>query len=209
MCRLNTSMAWSRSSKRPSNKPCQTSRSTISTNRATGGNPIFGDCPDGEIRIDGVCVPVLVEPIVCPDGKIYVNGVCIDPLPAEPNVPECEDGEVLIGNECAPIQFVPHCAEHEILINGVCMEPLIIDTNEKPSKPGCPDGMVFNHHSGACVPNPCGDNEFFIDGDCVPHLVVKPCPDGQSLVNGVCTELGFIDPLELDPGDQPLGLDGP
>ncbi len=144
---------------------------TLPPMRCDGGNLIGGSCvcPQGYApeRLSNNagfrCTRVTPEPEPVPmrcDGGALIRGICICPpahtLEALPNN---------AGFRCKPPQVIP-------------AEPV-------PTPPTCPQGQVYSHQAGRCIPKPGQQNQ--IPLQVIPNLIPNlemiplPCPPGQVL----------------------------
>ena len=127
-------------------------------------------CPEGEICVDGKCVPVC-EGVVCPDGYVCDNGVCV-PGPCPPGQVFDEDLQKCVPDDlCRGVVCPPGFK----CVNGECVEII------------CPEGYSYNTDIKLCVPDECPPGQVRIDGRCVDDPCAGViCPEGYICKGGVC-----------------------
>ncbi|BCP52600.1 hypothetical protein K32_12170 [Kaistia sp. 32K] len=172
------------------------------------------ECPDGQIRRGGRCLPVVVPPVVTPPvnpgpgtpecrrGQRLVDGVCVDARRPQRN---CPDGTILRGGRCVPAEATQpgrpnrpapvECGPDQRLRGGRCVD--LSPQRQPPPKPGaepkapeCPDGTRLRR--GRCVPAEAAQ----------PAQPNRPAPvecgPGQRLRRGQC-----VDAQQPSPPRQP------
>tara|TARA_B100001059_G_scaffold236334_1_gene286270 strand:- start:12445 stop:18009 length:5565 start_codon:yes stop_codon:yes gene_type:complete len=149
----------------------------------TTGCLVDSDCPEGQICINGECVPdpgpECTVDADCPKGQVCIDGVCvpeddvIEPPPDDD--PDDDDDDDDDDDEC---KIDDDCPEGQVCVKGKCVVPCSLDKD-------CPEGYV-------CV-----------DGICkLACKIDEDCPDGQICVDGVCVP-DDDDPDDDDDDDDP------
>ena len=147
-------------------------------NRQTGRcEPVVRPCPDGTVRRNGQCVPI----VVCQPGERLVRGQC---------VPVCRQGTRYNPRtrQCDPIVV---CKPGQRFVNGQCVNICRQGTRYNPRTRQCDPIVVCKPGQrlvrGKCV-NICRQGTRYNPRtrQCDPIVVCKP---GQRLVRGKCVNI--------------------
>lgn len=145
------------------------------------------NCKSGEKRINGKCVPIVVEPTeeekCLAEGKVWDSETKLCEEIQREIV--CADDESLVNGECAKKSKLCEsnggywneeakkciiCESDETIVNGICVKKEQIECEQSGGiwnggvcEHKCDEGMTYK--DGACTPD-CKENEEYIDGKC-------------------------------------------
>ena len=144
------------------------------------GCSVDTDCPEGQICINGECVPDPAPECTvnadCPKGYVCLNGKCVkddeiidppddpddddpdpDPDPKKPDPDECKidddcpEGQICVDGKCVvPCSLDKDCPEGYVCVDGKCVKACTVDSD-------CPSGQICV--DGKCVPEDDDDDE--------------------------------------------------
>lgn len=122
-----------------------------------------GECADGALCVDGLCITPCDFSYQCGPGKACANGECV---PQCDGAGKCDAGYKCTKGICIPDPASPQCGDQkpcmgagEICVGGLCTLPCAKNAD-------CPAGEVCDWSSGSCITNPSAQPVCTMNNEC-------------------------------------------